>query len=70
MMMDDRISPALGRYLTSAHNREDYSVLSFAFIDRPPGFVPLGLSAWKEKSISPTRVLTCLIRVNVSKTIP
>jgi hypothetical protein len=22
--------------------------------------VPLGLSAWKEKSISPTRVLTCL----------
>lgn len=28
--------------------------------DEASEFVPLGLSAWKEKSISPTRLLTCL----------
>jgi hypothetical protein len=48
-------------YLIQDQHSCDYSVLSFAFIDKPPGLVPLGLSAWKEKSISPTSVLTCLI---------
>lgn len=33
---------------------------SLEFTDEASEFVPLGLRAWKEKSISPTRVLTCL----------